>query len=138
MRPLNWLLAVSLMLATAIVFAADSPPATSTAGSVTGRSPQTVNLHAGSYFFKPDRVTVKANIPVVFNVSKKPGITPHDFVIDAPKAGVKVYEKLGTEPISIWVTFTAPGEYTFYCSKKPPFLKSHRDKGMAGTIIVTE
>lgn len=138
MRLLTSLLAGSLVFAAAAAFAADPPQAGSAPGVTPGRDPQVVRLHGGSYFFSPDRVVVKANVPVVLTVDKEPGITPHDFVIDAPKAGVEVHEKLGTEPISIWVTFTAPGDYTFYCSKKPPFLKSHREKGMAGTIIVTE
>lgn len=99
---------------------------------------QAVEVRAGSYFFEPNRITVKANTPVELRVRKAPGMAPHNFVIDAPQAGVQVKEELGTEPITIRATFSAPGEYPFFCGKKPPFLKAHRARGMEGTIVVTE
>ena len=32
----------------------------------------------------------------------------------------------------------AAGSYSFYCNKKLPFMKSHRDRGMWGRLVVNE
>jgi plastocyanin len=34
------------------------------------------------------------------------------------------------------ITPRAPGSYKFYCNKKLIFMKSHRDRGMEGTLVV--
>lgn len=99
---------------------------------------QVVEVLGGGYFFKPDRIVVKANVPVEFKVRKESGMVPHNFVIEAPEAGVQVREPIDTDPKTIRATFTKPGSYDFYCSKKLLFFESHRDKGMKGTIEVRE
>ena len=33
---------------------------------------------AGSYFFKPNHIIVKANVPVELTADRESGITPHD------------------------------------------------------------
>ena len=99
---------------------------------------QRVDVLAGEYFFNPDYIIVKVNVPVELKVRKEPGIVPHDFVLKAPDAGVEVLESLGSEPKSIRVTATKPGKYPFYCDKKLIFSKSHREKGMEGTLEVVE
>ena len=99
---------------------------------------QVVEIVGGSYFFDPNRITVRVNLPVELRVRKEGGIVPHDLTIDAPEAGVQITEKLSTDPKSIKLTFTKTGEYVFYCGKKPPFLKSHRERGMKGTFQVVE
>jgi plastocyanin len=45
---------------------------------------------------------------------------------------------LGKEPAIIKFTPTEPGKYEFYCGKKLLFFKSHKEKGMVGTLEVTE
>ena len=99
---------------------------------------QVVEVAGGGYFFKPDHIVVKANVPVEFKLRKESGVVPHDFVIDAPEAGVQVKEAIESAPKTIRVTFTKAGTYEFYCSKKLLFFKSHRDKGMKGTIEVKQ
>lgn len=99
---------------------------------------QVVELVGGGYFFKPERVTVKVNKPVEFRVKKEAGIVPHNFVIEAPEAGVKIDEEIGEGQKSFRATFTKTGAYPFYCSKKLLFFKSHREKGMQGTVEVVE
>lgn len=96
-----------------------------------------VEIVGGNYFFRPDRVTVKVNEPVEFRVRQEPGAISHNFVIDAPQAGVRIKEPIDRDARSIRATFTAPGEYTFYCSRQLLFFKSHQERGMAGTIEVT-
>jgi plastocyanin domain-containing protein len=99
---------------------------------------QKVEILGGGYFFKPNHVVVKVNVPVELMVRKEGGIVPHDIVIDAPEAGIKVRESLSMEPKVIRFTPTKVGSYPFYCSKKPPFFASHREKGMEGLLEVVE
>jgi len=99
---------------------------------------QRVELVGGSYFFRPGHVIVKVDVPVELTVRKDGWIVPHDIVIDAPDAGITVRESLSAEPKVIRFTPTKAGRYPFYCSKKPPFMASHREKGMEGVLEVVE
>jgi len=97
---------------------------------------QRITLTSGSYFFKPGRIVVKANVPVELLASRESGITPHNLVIQAPEAGVTVDQELAVEPKKIAFVATKPGKYPFYCSKKLPFMAGHREKGMEGVLEV--
>lgn len=99
---------------------------------------QRVEVLGGGYFFKPNHIIVRVNLPVELKVRKEGGIVPHDIVIDSPEAGMKVRESLSSDQKVITFTPTKVGRYPFYCSKKPPFFKSHREKGMEGVIEVVE
>lgn len=99
---------------------------------------QRIRVVAGSYFFKPRHIVVKARTPVELTVVKEQGITPHNFVIHAPDTGVAVDKELSTEPPTITFTPTTPGKYAFYCSQKFLFLPSHRERGMEGILEVVE
>jgi len=99
---------------------------------------QVVEMVAGGYYFDPNLVIVKVNVPVELRVRKKAGMIPHDITIDAADAGVHINEDLGTDGKSIKFTFTKTGEYAFYCSQKPLFLKSHREHGMEGKFQVLQ
>ena len=106
--------------------------------TVNAEGVQVVEIVGGGYFFDPKRIIVRVNVPVELKVRKEAGIVPHDITIDAPDGGVQVKESLGTDPKSIKLAFTKTGEYAFYCGKKPPFVKSHRERGMEGTFQVVE
>ena len=97
---------------------------------------QRVRVVAGSYFFKPAHIVVKANVPVELTASRESGVTPHDLVIHAVEAGLAIKEELATEPKKITFTATKPGKYAIYCSKKLPLMASHREKGMEGVLEV--
>jgi plastocyanin domain-containing protein len=99
---------------------------------------QHVAIIGGSYFFRPSHIIVRANVPVEFEVSLERGMIPHSLVINAPEAGIAIDEKLSTEAKPIRFTPTATGSYPFYCKNKLLFLKSHREKGMEGTLEVVE
>lgn len=99
---------------------------------------QKVEVVAGEYFFEPDHIIVKVNLPVEMMVRKKGGIVPHTIVINAPDAGIEIKESLSAEPKVIKFTPKKAGKYPLYCDKKPPFFKSHREKGMEGIIEVVE
>lgn len=99
---------------------------------------QRVEVLGGDYFFKPRHLVVKINQPVEMLVRKDGWVIPHTIVIDAPEASIKVNASLSRDPKVIAFTPTKVGSYPFYCDKKPPFLASHRDKGMEGILEVVE
>jgi len=99
---------------------------------------QRVEVLGGDYFFKPDHIIVKVNVPVEMKVSKEGVIIPHNILIRAPEAGIDIKESLGKEPKVIKFTPTKTGKYTFYCDKRLLFFKSHKDKGMEGVLEVVE
>ncbi len=98
---------------------------------------QKVEISAGSYFFKPNDIVVKVNIPVQLIVTKQ-GSTPHDISLQAPEAGIDFKESLSEKPKVISFTPTKAGKYPFWCTKKPPLGKSHKDRGMEGMLEVVE
>ena len=99
---------------------------------------QRVAILGGGYFFDPNDIVVKVNVPVEFSLRKESGVTPHDFVIKAPEAGIDITVSLRTTPAIVKFTPTKPGTYPFTCSKKLLFFKSHKDRGMEGVLEVTE
>ena len=99
---------------------------------------QHVRIEGGSYFFKPNRVIVKVNVPVELMVSVERGLVPHTFVIHSPEAGMVVDQSLSSEAKAIRFTPTAIGKYPFYCRNRLLFFKSHREKGMEGVLEVVE
>lgn len=99
---------------------------------------QRVGILGGGYFYDPNSIVVKVNVPVELSIRKEAGMTPHDFVVKAPEAGIDVSVTLDTKPVLVRFTPTRPGRYPFICSKKLLFLKSHKDKGMEGMLEVVE
>lgn len=126
-----------LLISLVSISAADEKKKVFTAG-VDSDGIQRIEVLAGEYFFDPNYVIVKVNIPVELKVRKEPSIVPHDFVINAAEAGLEALEKLSAKPKVIKFTPKKTGKYPFYCGKKLIFSKSHREKGMEGTIEVTE
>ncbi len=99
---------------------------------------QRVEVMGGSYFFTPNHIIVKVNMPVELIVRKESGIVPHNIVVKAPEAGIDFDVALASEPKVIRFTPTRVGTYPMYCSKKLLFFESHREKGMEGVIEVVE
>ncbi len=128
-RPIA-LFALALWFAALGCVAAEPSPA--------DKTPTRVTITAGSYFFKPDRITVKVGMPVELTVVKESGMTPHNFVLHAPAAGIDVEQELGSEPVRVTFTPKAAGKFPFYCGKKPPFFASHRERGMEGVLEVVD
>lgn len=99
---------------------------------------QRVEVLAGSYYFDPNYIIVKVNVPVELKIRKEPGITPHNIVIKEPDADIDIRESLDSEPKIIRFTPKKIGKYPFYCDKRFLFFKNHRERGMEGTIEVVE
>ncbi len=99
---------------------------------------QRVEVVGGGYFFDPNYIIVKVNVPVELKVRKEDGFVPHDIVVKAPEAGINFSESLGKAPKVIKFTPTAIGKYEMYCGKKLLFVKSHKERGMDGIIEVVQ
>ncbi len=134
----------NLMLA-CILFLSCSSPAVGAGGkekvfraTVGDDGVQRVEVMGGSYFFNPNHIIVKVNVPVELVVRKESGIVPHNIVVKAPDAGIDFDVAMASEPKVIRFTPTRVGTYPMYCSKKLLFFESHREKGMEGVLEVVE
>lgn len=99
---------------------------------------QRIEITAGEYFFEPQRIVVKVNVPVEIRIKKEQGLTPHRFILSAPEAGIDIKESLSAEPKTISFIPAKTGEFPFYCDQKLLFFKSHRERGMEGVLEVRE
>lgn len=100
--------------------------------------PPTISIQMGDYRFSPDEISVVAGQTVHLELHNTDTLTPHNFTLKEKTAGLDIDVDVGAgktrtvEFVPQW-----PGSYTFFCNKKLPFMKSHRDRGMTGTLIVT-
>ena len=99
--------------------------------------PQVIEVKLDSYSIKPDKITVKVGQPVTLKIKNEASFIPHNLVIKAPQAGVEVKVDVGAGK-SGEVSFmpTQAGSYEIMCDKSPPIGKSHKEKGMHGTLVV--
>ena len=108
-----------------------------TCPAVASDSTQVITLTLGDYHFTPDLIEVTAGQPVRLTLTNSDTITPHNFIMKDEAAGLNIETNVSAGKTSIIeFTPTTPGSYTFYCSKKLPFMKSHQEKGMEGTLTV--
>jgi plastocyanin len=99
--------------------------------------PRVIEVTLDSYSFKPDKITVKAGEPVILKLKNEATLVPHNLVIEAPQAGVDVKLDVSAgKSGEVSFTPTLAGSYPIVCDKAPPFGKSHKEKGMHGTLIV--
>jgi plastocyanin len=99
--------------------------------------PQVIEVQLESYAIKPDKITVKVGQPVTLKVKNEATFIPHDLIIKAPEAGIDVKIDLrGGKSGEASFTPTKAGSYEMICDKEPPIGKSHKEKGMHGTLVV--
>lgn len=100
-------------------------------------TPLVIEVKLDSYTIKPDKITVKAGQPVTLKVKNEASFIPHNLVIKAPQAGVEVKVDVGAgKSGEVSFTPTQAGSYEIMCDKSPPIGKSHKEKGMHGTLVV--
>lgn len=99
---------------------------------------QRVEIRGGSYYYHPNRIIVKVNVPVQLTLRKEGRVVPHDFVLKAPEAGIDIDTAMSVENKSVSFTPKKTGSFRFYCSNKLLFMESHREKGMEGVLEVVE
>jgi plastocyanin domain-containing protein len=99
---------------------------------------QRIEILAGGYYYDPNVIVVKVNVPVELVVKRTRALFGHNIVLNEPDAGIDFEQGLSTKPVSITFTPTKVGKYTFICSHKIPFSKSHLERGMYGYLEVVE
>jgi len=98
---------------------------------------QQVTVHLRDYHFHPDAIEVVAGRPIELTLVNDDKITPHNFTLKEPNAGADLDAVVSAgESTTLRFTPQTAGSFTFYCNKKLPFLKSHRERGMEGKLTV--
>jgi cupredoxin-like protein len=94
---------------------------------------QHVRLEAHSYYWKPNRIVVRARAPVELAIHNAAFLTPHNFTCLAPEAGINIKRSLSWFGGTRRVRFipVRPGEYPFLCG-----VDSHARHGMTGVLVV--
>ena len=102
-----------------------------------GTDAQQFTIHLGDYRFHPDAIEVVAGRPVELTLVNDDKITPHNFTLKAPNAGLDLSANISAgKSAALRFTPQTAGSYVFYCNKKLPFMKSHRERGMEGKLDV--
>lgn len=98
---------------------------------------QRTTIVVDSYSYTPSHLQVEVGKPVELILNSVIIITPHNFLLKEPEAGLMIEQDVPTGKGTI-VRFTPMqrGLFKFYCDKKLLFFKSHRDKGMEGLLDV--
>jgi len=124
-----------LILLPVIDYAAADPFAVEVPLSTDGV--QRASVESDSYSFIPGHLVVKAGKPVELTFKSVTWLVPHNLVIDDPRSGLTIREEIPAGG-SVTVKFTpaVAGTFAIYCDKKLLFFKSHREKGMEGTLEV--
>ena len=91
-------------------------------------SPDTITISGSEFSYEPATISAKVGQTITIAYTNT-GKYPHDFVID--ELGVKSQVIKSGETDTFSFTPTKAGTFSFYCS-----LPNHREKGMAGTIVV--
>lgn len=98
---------------------------------------QSVTLTLGDYRFDPDRIEASAGQPVTSVLVNRDGITPHDFTLRDAQASLDLdVDVPAGQTTEVHFEISTAGTCPFYCNKKLPFMKSHRDRGMQGRLIM--
>jgi plastocyanin len=98
-------------------------------------SVQRVRVVAHTDWFEPNRIVVRAHVPVELTVHDTSWFVPHSFVCVAPEGGLDVNARLGMIHRTKKVRFVPaiPGEYPFFCGAD-----RHANHGMKGTLVVRD
>jgi plastocyanin len=128
-------LAVAALLAAGCATSGSKLPVSEVTARANERGVQVVDVDVHTYYFKPNRVIVKAGQPVELAIHFKSLFVPHNFSCNHADAGIEINKSAGFMSFrrTKRVTFTpkTPGEYDFYCG-----VGKHMMKGMTGTLVV--
>ena len=96
-----------------------------------------IDLKLGDYRFMPQEIQLSANQPAILRLVNTDSVTPHNFTMETNSGSAAVdVDLLGGESVEVKLPPLSAGRYTFFCSNKLLFMKSHREKGMEGILIV--
>lgn len=98
---------------------------------------QRATITLDSYSYQPNHLIVQVGKPVELTLTSVTTITPHNFLLKEPAAGLNVEQDTGAgKTATVKFTPTQAGTFLFYCDKRLWPLPSHRDKGMEGKLEV--
>lgn len=99
--------------------------------------PKVIQVKMGDYRFMPAEIKLVAGQPVVLQLLNTDSITPHNFTLEDADSGLDLNVDVPAgDSVEVHLMPLWPGRHTFYCSNKLLFMKSHREKGMEGTLVV--
>ncbi len=128
------------LLATTAVLAGDQPATSAPVVLEAGADGvQRAAMTLDSYTYAPNHLIVQVGKPVELTLTSVTALTPHNFVMKEPAAGLMVDQNVSAGK-SLTIRFTPEqiGVFTFYCDKKLLFFASHREKGMEGRLEVRQ
>ncbi len=98
---------------------------------------QRASIVLESYAYAPAHISIQAGVPVEFHLKNENFLTPHNFIMDHPDAGLQQDVNVDAgDDVTIRFVAQVPGTYTFYCDKQLLFFPSHREEGMEGRLEV--
>lgn len=96
-----------------------------------------IEVTMGDYRFMPQEIQLNANQPAILRLVNTDSITPHNFTMKAANSAADInVDILSGESIDVQLEPLPAGRYSFFCANKLIFMKSHREKGMQGTLVV--
>lgn len=134
-RPLVRRLVAAGCTALSVVGAPNLPAQDQAVPAMDADGVQRITIVGGSYFFRPDRILAKAGQPLHLIVKMEEGIVPHRFVLDGPDGKPVADIELATTPKTVQIDLP-PGRYSFNCPTRLLMFKSHRERGMSGTLEI--
>ncbi len=132
--PERWLTGKSNILIMALASLPVLAPGYSMA---TDSVPPLILIELGDYSFFPNEIEIRAGSTVRLQLTNRDAVVPHNFTLRDDTAGLDIDVNLAAGKARlVEITPLTPGSYKFYCNKKLPFMKSHRKRGMEGTLTV--
>ena len=104
-----------------------APAATGTATTTTTTAVKEFTVHGGSFYFKPNQLTVKKGDNVKITFVNDGGF--HDFVLDEFNVKTDVIGSSKSQTVTFIASKT--GSFQYYCS-----VGNHKAMGMLGTLVV--
>jgi len=132
--PPDWRTAALLLM----WVASGCPPVTADTGPGAPTTGGRIELTLGDYRFTPQHFEVTAASPVALVLRNRDTLTPHNFTLKDAAGNLDIDTDVPAgQELTVEFTPRVAGTYTFFCDKKLPFMKSHRERGMQGTLTVT-
>ena len=97
--------------------------------------PRVIELTLGDYRFMPHKLDLVAGETVQLRLTNSDTLTPHNLSLSGAGMELDIDVPAG-QTVQVEITPQEPGRYTFFCGKKLPFMKNHRERGMEGELIV--
>lgn len=96
-----------------------------------------IEVTLGDYRYMPRNIQLVVEQPVVLHLVNADAFTPHNFTLKDDSDGLDIdIEIPAGKAVNVNLMPLFAGSHTFYCNKKLLWMKSHREKGMEGTLTV--